>query len=288
MRRLLTALGIIAVSSVTATATVAATADAAPRARAASASAGSSRLVQVDGYSLAVSCTGEGKKTVVLLSGFGDALDIWSGIQGSLSRQVRVCSYDRPGEGASGNPVGVQNLGTEAALLHDLLGTLGIGGKVYLVAHSLGGDIAVYFAQHYLAQVAGVVLLDATPVNYLQFVERLIPPTATGLAGALLDEAVTTIDGDNSENFEIAGGNWATPGSLGSIPLVVAEHGQDIFAGTGVYDRPLQATWAAGQARWTLMSHRSKIVVATQSGHYIYLDQPQLTLSLIEGEIGGS
>ena len=246
------------------------------------------RTVRVDGYRLAVDCTGSGPRTVILLSGFGDAYPIWAGIQRDLSRTARVCSYDRPGEGHSSAPRGPQTLASEARLLHSLLGVLGIHGRVVLAGHSLGGDIAAYYAQRYSRQTAAAVLFDATPIGFLQYTLQVIPSSATGLALALRQEAVSTTTGANSEHFTLTGTDWVIPGSLGGIPLAVAEHGKDIFAGTGRYDARLQQRWARGQRHWAVLSRRSTVVVASHSGHYIYLDQPQLALSLIRGVIRDS
>jgi pimeloyl-ACP methyl ester carboxylesterase len=165
---------------------------------------------------------------------------------------------------------------------------LHVRGPLVLVGHSIGGDIAATYARTYRKTTAGLVLFDATPVGYLQFVLRLIPPTATGLAKALREEAVSITSGNNQEKLMVTAANWAPSGALGHIPAAVAEHGLDIFAGAAKYARRLQDRWASGEFHLAGLSSRSQLIIATRSGHYIYLDQPQLALDVINAVIAES
>jgi hypothetical protein len=97
-----------------------------------------------------------------------------------------------------------------------------------------------------------------------------------------------TVRGGTTWTGPSAGRYWAPAGALGHIPVDVAEHGQNIFAATGKHDRPLQDHWAGGQRDLSRVSSRSQVIIATQSGHYIYLDQPQLALDVINAVIAES
>ena len=245
--------------------------------------------VHVDGHRVTVDCTGTGAPTVILFSGFGDKHTIWANIQRHLARHNRVCSYDRLGEGTSSKPHHIQTLASNARLLHDVLAKIHVHGPLVLVGHSEGGDIAVVYARTYRKQTAGLVTLDATPVGYLNFVLRLIPPSAkNALLKALRAEAVSVLTGHNRERVKLTDTNWAPAGALGNMPVAVVEHGIDIFAGTGKYNHPLQNRWASGEFRLARLSTRSQVIIATRSGHYIYLDQPQLALDVIRAVIAES
>jgi pimeloyl-ACP methyl ester carboxylesterase len=218
---------------------------------------------------------------VILFAGFGDGHARWSQFQDRLSATTRVCSYDRLGEGTSSAPRGFQSIGSNVQLLHKVLDKIGVQGPLVLVGHSLGGDIAASFARVFAARTAGLVTFDATPVGYLQYVRKLIPASEGGLPGALRAEAVGTISGDNKEKFRITAADWAPAGSLGHRPVAVVEHGKNIFAAAGQYAEPLQDHWARGQMHTARMSSRSQVIIAPRSGHYIYLDQPQLALDVV-------
>ncbi len=59
------------------------------------------QLVSAGEFRLNLYCTGEGHPTVVLEAGLADSLDTWRGLQPTIARFARVCSYDRAGYGYS-------------------------------------------------------------------------------------------------------------------------------------------------------------------------------------------
>jgi len=245
---------------------------------------GGTRSVRVNGYSITTRCTGAaaaGTPTIVLLAGEPDPLTKFAHIQRALSATARVCSYDRLGEGTSSKPRSEQTLGDSDAILHALLAKLRVGSAgVVLVGHSLGGLVAADYASRYRRshQVKALVLLDATPPSVVPRIKRLIPADATGVAGKVRAEIVGLATGHNPERL-VFGGAPLPP--IGNVPLTVVQHGEPIFAVVPTYGRRIQQIWSAGQRRWLALSPRSRMVIARHSGHYIYLDQPRLTLRLI-------
>jgi pimeloyl-ACP methyl ester carboxylesterase len=245
---------------------------------------GAIRTIHVDRYSVTTKCTGSATAstpTIVLLAGEPDPLTKFAFIQRRLSSSTRVCSYDRLGEGTSSKPRTEQTLGDSAAILHTVLRKLRVGSHgVVLVGHSLGGLVAAGYASRYRRsdQVRALVLLDATPPSAVAGIERLIPASATGVAGEVRSEIVGLATGHNPERL-VFGGAPLPP--IPNVPLTVVQHGKPIFAGVPTYGRGIQRIWSAGQRQWLRLSPRSRMVIARNSGHYIYLDQPRLTLTLI-------
>ena len=241
--------------------------------------------IRVGGYSVTVSCTGRAagtSPTVVLIAGSTEPLTTFRFIQYRLSAVTRVCSYDRLGVGTSSKPRAAQTLADTATLLHELVFKLHAAPHgVVLVGHSIGGQVAAQYASQYRAsgQVKAVVLLDATPPSYVKKTQALIPPAARGIAGAVRSDSVRIATGDDPERLVVAG---APPPPVGNIPLIVVQHGRNIFAAVPTYGARLQQIWSAGQREWLRLSTKSQMVVARRSGHAIYLDQPELTLRLIE------
>jgi pimeloyl-ACP methyl ester carboxylesterase len=192
-----------------------------------------------------------------------------------------VCAYDRLGEGTSSKPRTTQTLADSAMVLHEVLSTLRAAPHgVVLVGHSLGGLVAAKYASQYRrsGQVRALVLLDATPPGVVQKIKRLIPGSATGIAAAVRAEITGLASGDNPERLTFSG---APLPSIGRVPLTVVQHGRPVYAVVPRYGARIQAIWSEGQRQWLALSTRSRMVVARTSGHYIYLDQPGLTLSLI-------
>jgi hypothetical protein len=241
------------------------------------------RSVRVDGYSVTAKCTGRATgstPTIVLLAGEDDPLSRFSRIQSKLSSLTRVCSYDRLGEGTSSRPRTDQTLADSAAVLHKLLARLHVASHgVVLVGHSLGGLIGARYASLYHSQVKALVLLDASPPSVEAKVKTLIPSGAPGLAGVVRREITGLASGHNAERLVFT--DTPLP-SIGSIPLTVVQHGVQIYAAVPQYEEALQKIWSDGQQQWLAVSSDSRMVVAKKSGHYIYLNQPSLTLSLIK------
>ena len=72
----------------------------------------------------------------------------------------RVVVHDRPGTGSAGPG----DLAGATAHLHGLVQELGMG-PVVAVGQSLGGAVATLWARDHPDDLAGIVLLDATPIN---------------------------------------------------------------------------------------------------------------------------
>jgi pimeloyl-ACP methyl ester carboxylesterase len=246
------------------------------------------RHVHVHGYSITLDCTGSGGPTIILFSGFGGPHTVWHGIQQHLARHTRVCSYDRLGVGSSSKSRRTQTLASNARLLHGVLRKAGVGGRLVLVGHSIGGSMAVTYARAYPLATAGLVTFDATPPGLLNFAHKLIPANAGGLAKALRHFAGSVLSGHNIERLRVVRTTWAPPHSLRHTPLAVVEHGKNIYAPTGKYAAPLQRRWSDGQRHLAKLSSRSQLIIATRSGHDIPEDQPRLTLDVINAVVGQS
>jgi len=248
---------------------------------AASASSDPGRIT-VHGQHVAISCTGHsapGTPTVVLLAGMPDPLTIFGSLQTQLSERYRVCAYDRLGEGASESPARAQTLRDSAQILHGVVRQLGIHGRddVVLVGHSLGGLVAAEYAHRFRNDVHALVLLDATPPSVVQGVLNLIPADETGIAAEVRGGMSALVSGNNPERLVYDG---QPVGSL-DVPVTVVEHGLPIFSAVPDYGADLQRLWSAGQRQWLASASDGQLVTAQESGHYIYLDQPQLTVDLI-------
>jgi len=120
------------------------------------------KLVDVGGYRLHINCTGTGSPTVILDAGLGGSSLDWSKVQPAVARFTRVCSYDRAGYGWSETAPGPRTSQQIVTELHALLARAKINGPYVLVGHSIGGLNMRLYAYHYPADVAGLVLLDAT------------------------------------------------------------------------------------------------------------------------------
>jgi pimeloyl-ACP methyl ester carboxylesterase len=124
------------------------------------------QMVDMGGYRMHIYCQGEGSPTVVMDAGAGDFSLTWALVQPEVAEFTRVCAYDRAGLGwsdLSPKPRTAQNIVEE---LHTLLTNADIEGPYVLVGQSMGGLYMRLYAHEYPDEVAGMVLVDATPENW--------------------------------------------------------------------------------------------------------------------------
>lgn len=103
---------------------------------------------------------------VVLEPGLGASSVGWSGLHARLAESTRVISYDRAGLGASAPAPGRRDL---TALTADLAQVIARAGDepAVLVGHSLGATIARHLAHRRPDLVAGLVLIDPIPDDWV-------------------------------------------------------------------------------------------------------------------------
>lgn len=124
---------------------------------------------------------GESGQVVLLLPGGGEAVDgFFPGLVEGLIADpgCRVGLYDRPG--TAGSDV-VGGLADATDAIHSMLAGLAVG-PVVVIGQSLGGAVAMLLARDHPEDVAGLVLLDPTPVDdatLARRVERTASATAT-------------------------------------------------------------------------------------------------------------
>ena len=109
-----------------------------------------------------ISYTDQGKGTaVVLLHGFLENKLMWKAFIPELSKRNRVIAIDLLGHGATECLGYIHTMEDQADMVQSVLQELKIR-KVVLIGHSMGGYIALAFAELYAENVKGIVLLNST------------------------------------------------------------------------------------------------------------------------------
>ena len=114
-----------------------------------------------DGARLNFYCMGTGSPAVIFEAAYADWSPVWSVVQPRVAQWTRACSYDRAGYGFSGPGPKPRKVQTVTEELHDALHKLNIAGPYILVSHATGTNTIRAFADNYLDEVAGLVLIDA-------------------------------------------------------------------------------------------------------------------------------
>lgn len=109
-----------------------------------------------------ISFTDEGKGTaIILLHGFLENKKMWDAFVPEFSKKYRVITIDLLGHGKS-EPLGyVHSMEDNADVVHAVLSELRLRKAVF-VGHSMGGYVALAFAELYPETVKGLVLLNST------------------------------------------------------------------------------------------------------------------------------
>lgn len=128
------------------------------------------RLVPItDGRKLNLRCEGKGPRTILLEAGTNADSSAWFKVQPLLSKQARVCAYDRASYGFSDGRRELRDIDAEVDDLHALMGAAKIPRPAIFVGHSMGTNIVRRYATRYPAEVAGMVLADPPPQGLGRF-----------------------------------------------------------------------------------------------------------------------
>lgn len=265
-------------------------------------------LVDIGGRRLHLSCKGDATGPTVLFeaglsqytasSGYGKAQEL-------VATFAHACLYDRAGLGWSDKAATLHTQQDMVEDLHALVTAKKLHGPLVLVGHSIGGLLARLYASTYPGDVAGMVLVDATPEAYLygpgaaDARADIVDKIAQGLKVAKPAVPVVPLPGVTDPNIIIAflpevmdtlkqeyqaidlvpkerqkAGGY---GSLGDMPLVVIRRDT---ATTPPSEDDLQ--WNELQASLATLSTRSTLVVAEGSGHAIPYEKPQIVADAVK------
>ncbi len=104
----------------------------------------------------------KGDRCVVLLHGYLESLLVWEEFVPLLYKSVRVITLDLPGHGISVVEGDTHTMEFLADTVAAALSSLGIE-RCTIVGHSMGGYVALAFAERHASMVEGLVLLSSTP-----------------------------------------------------------------------------------------------------------------------------
>jgi pimeloyl-ACP methyl ester carboxylesterase len=151
--------------------------------------------------------------------------------------------------------------------LTTLLNVAAVPGPYVLVGHSIAGfNVQVFARQEGGDPVVGVVLVDATPPDFIAVLDSLdvyIPPPSD------------TVENPEGQDFRASAAEALAAGPFPPVPLAVITHGNPGSLG------PVEETWQELQVAQSQLSPGGRLIVARHSGHDIQNDQPRLVLGAI-------
>lgn len=240
---------------------------------------------------------------IVLESGGLGAKRNWSVAAELLARRTRVLSYDRAGLGLSRADAQGCGAAAVAERLAKLVEHTGIRKPFLLAGYSLGGAYARWFAAKHPADVAGLVLVDATPER-LAMSEPVMRKALVrlrllhGLARLPVARLVWLLGGRSMPLTEVRAvlGELASPdfmrnamaelGAIKSVQDDVARDAPDLRHPTlaviaGIKPAQMsQADWLSAQAQHRALAARapaplSRLEVNTAAHHGTVVNHPE-------------
>jgi pimeloyl-ACP methyl ester carboxylesterase len=134
-----------------------------------------------------VKVAGEGP-AILLIHGFGAALDWWDALAPQLAAHHRVIRLDLIGHGGTEAPSSGYAIERQAQLVSAVLDKLGVD-RATVIGHSMGGEVATALAEMKPERIERLILIDT-------------PATAGGTFSILTEACFTPVIGELLSHFQ--------------------------------------------------------------------------------------
>lgn len=223
--------------------------------------------IDADGHLLRLRVEGNGSPTVVMEIGLGGPLEEWAAVQSEVARFTRVAAYDRIGSNHLENARSGEEIAKE---LHAALEKAGVQPPYVFVGPSFGGVYSRLFAVMYPSEVVGLVLLDPSQEEFINWMRTHHP-----------EEEFSK---KSHKDWPEANGCQSTleqlkdSGPLPDVPVFVVTAARPH---EGPLWRNVFPVWAASHENWVKTLPQGRHVLAPQSGHGVQVEAPGLVVDLI-------
>ena len=164
--------------------------------------------------------------------------------------------------------------------LHEVLKQTGVKPPYLLVGHSLGGLYTMLYARTYPDEIAGIVLIDSMHPEQIERCKQYLPEKECDpehypwWVKTLIKMTPAVIRSEMTGATE-TGRQIRAAGHLPPVPIAVISHGKP--------DSPdRDRMWATLQQELAGESLHSTHIIASESGHNIQGDQPELVIQAIK------
>jgi pimeloyl-ACP methyl ester carboxylesterase len=233
-------------------------------------------------YKLNVAEAGSGSPVVVFVSGMGEDLYTWHGVQPQVAQFSSTLSYDRAGLGKSDPSSAGKSVERMTTELHMLLAAAKVPPPYVLVGHSLGGAIVQLFAFTYPDEIAGLVLVDPEDGRLLDRLQARMPADQWDTRQKMLDQMLS--QANPAQKAEIAESRASGKALAKALPLPAVP--TVLLTGTlkdpSFPGNPLEQDLKLELQKELLATMpRAHHILVPNSRHYIQEDAPTLVIEAI-------
>ncbi len=234
------------------------------------------------------------KGTIVFQNGTGSSSEAWSANKTffeCIKQLGNLFMYDRSGLGKSSpdfsislaKPITAELVNSK---LIQLLERNRIKSPYILVSHSYGGLYAGYFARKYPDSVAGVLMVDPVPSNFLysdrlqkdfEIALKTIAETSSRKVYKLYSiSRQSQNNGITADGFYQQKGFQKSKEQVSELPLMSSTFPIIIISSTEMNIKaPIKGHWHSLQKQWLNQNPNSTILRA-HGGHFIQIEHPKL------------
>lgn len=260
--------------------------------------------VTIENSRLHVSCVGSGDTTVLFEAGLGGSSMEWIPIQLEVAKRARACIYDRAGYGWSDPSSSSSHAWSLSLQAHIMLDRIGADGPLLLVGHSFGGFVIRELALRRKETMIGMILVDASHEDQLTRLEKLVGKNMMPRGNSFVVSSPIIPDSLSTELqrkikafarmrktyaalhaemqfFRESASQVKRDRTVVDYPVTVVSRGLDLYTADKL-GKQKTAIWEELQEDLTALSANSKRIIATQSGHHVHTDNPELIVTAIE------
>lgn len=216
--------------------------------------------------------------TVIFQPGGGNTMETWDKVAPKVAKFAHVITYDRSGFGRSQNYSPLKPLTAEVVTqnLKILLRKLKLPPPYILVGHSNGGLTMQYFALKNPEMVRGLILVDSSSVQLLNW--KMFNPLRPDpkLNQAFYYEALGITPTLKSLQKIYVNKPAAAFANLPIAVLTSTNHKKIKF-----FTPEKEILWQEYQRQLPKLSHNSYQIYAYNTGHFIQDEQPNLVINAI-------
>ena len=242
---------------------------------------------------------GNGSPTLVLDVGIGNTYRDWLPFLKRIGEKVRIFCYNRAGYGQSEIGKMPRDSKTEADELKLLLDKANIKGPFILLGHSLGALNLQLFASKYKEDISGILLLDPPPLEWIlgngfPQMRKLAEKTTNNfknISESLINsnnkndrqksDFFKTLASEHRNMFSNSAKQVEAITSFGEKRLIVIASGK-ANPEMGKEAKEFQKFWNDQCKKLASKSKNGEYILASESGHQIQNDNPEIVLKALK------